>query len=64
MLMGDFYQWGEEGVGVGALHTMNRFVQMKRRLSQVARATDGARDGRVPPVAVETQDNPSLVGGR
>ncbi len=63
MLMRDFHQWGEEGVGVGALHTMNRFVQMKRRPSQVARATDGARDGRVPPVAVETQDNQSLVCG-
>ena len=25
------------------------------RLSQVAKAADGARDGRVPPVAVETQ---------
>ena len=25
------------------------------RLSQVAKAADGARDGRVPPIAVETQ---------
>ncbi len=52
MLMGDFHQWGEEGVGVGALHTMNRFVQMKRRPSQVAKATDSDRNGRVSPVDV------------
>ena len=55
--------WGEEGVDVGVLDTVNRYVQISRRLSQVARAADGTRDGRVPPVAVETQDNPSLVGG-
>ena len=30
------------------------------RLSQVAKAADGARDGRVPPVAVETDDDNSV----
>ena len=37
-------------------YLVNKYLLLNgSRLSQVAKAADGARDGRVPPIAVETQ---------